>query len=92
MAVAGHLTCVGATQQQVGKVIDDCIAAGVRHIVALRGGAPDGSTGGSVAGGYRDAADLLLVSAGSPNAVAPQSHIGYMSSSPSSKMRPKSTR
>ena len=47
MAVAGHLTCVGATQQQVGKVIDDYIAAGVRHIVALRGGAPDGSTGGS---------------------------------------------
>ncbi|MBT6445892.1 MAG: methylenetetrahydrofolate reductase [NAD(P)H], partial [Acidimicrobiaceae bacterium] len=38
MAVAGHLTCVGATQQQVGKVIDDYIAAGVRHIVALRGG------------------------------------------------------
>ena len=38
MAVAGHLTCVGATQQQVGKVIDDYIAAGARHIVALRGG------------------------------------------------------
>ncbi len=57
--VAGHLTCVGATKEQIGEVIDDYLAVGVRHIVALRGDAPDGSDDGSVAGGYRDAADLV---------------------------------
>ncbi|MCL4114362.1 UNVERIFIED_CONTAM: hypothetical protein GTU68_025724 [Idotea baltica] len=59
MAVAGHLTCVGATREQVGAVIDDYIATGVNHIVALRGDAPDGQADGSVPGGYGDAAELV---------------------------------
>lgn len=59
MAVAGHLTCVGATREEVGTVIDDYIAMGVNHIVALRGDAPDGQSDGSVPGGYRDAAELV---------------------------------
>ena len=59
MAVAGHLTCVGATREHVGAVIDDYITTGVRHIVALRGDAPEGQQDGSVAGGYRDATELV---------------------------------
>lgn len=59
LAVAGHLTCVGATRDQVGTVIDDYLAVGVRHIVALRGDAPAGQETGTVAGGYSDAADLV---------------------------------
>jgi len=59
LAVAGHLTCVGATREQVGDVIDNYLAVGVRHIVALRGDAPEGQTDGSVAGGYQDAAELV---------------------------------
>jgi methylenetetrahydrofolate reductase (NADPH) len=60
--VAGHLTCVGATRDQIGAVIDDYIGIGVRHIVALRGDMPEGADSradGSVPGGYRDAAGLV---------------------------------
>jgi methylenetetrahydrofolate reductase (NADPH) len=39
---AAHLTCVGASQSQVDAVIADYRAAGVRHIVALRGDPPGG--------------------------------------------------
>jgi len=59
MAVAGHLTCVGATREQVGDVIDDYIDIGVNHIVALRGDAPEGTADGSVPGGYRTAVELV---------------------------------
>ena len=34
---AAHLTCVGASREEVDSVIRDYWAAGVRHIVALRG-------------------------------------------------------
>ena len=57
--VAGHLTCVGATKPQVGDVVDAYLETGVRHIVALRGDAPEGQQDGSVVGGYRDAAELV---------------------------------
>jgi len=40
---AAHLTCVGATKEQVDEVIQDYWDAGVRHIVALRGDAPGGA-------------------------------------------------
>jgi methylenetetrahydrofolate reductase (NADPH) len=39
---AAHLTCVGATRAAVDEVIRDYHAAGVRHIVALRGDPPTG--------------------------------------------------
>ncbi|MFT7598566.1 MAG: methylenetetrahydrofolate reductase (NADPH) [Acidimicrobiales bacterium] len=57
--VAGHLTCVGATRDELGGVIDHYLGAGVRHIVALRGDAPDGQSDGAVPGGYRDAVELV---------------------------------
>lgn len=41
---AAHLTCVAASQDEVNAVIDDYWQAGVRHIVALRGDPPDGSS------------------------------------------------
>lgn len=59
LTVAGHLTCVGATRGEVDRVIDGYIDAGVPHIVALRGDAPDGQPNGVVSGGYQDAADLV---------------------------------
>lgn len=34
---AAHLTCVAATKDEVDEVVRDYYAAGVRHIVALRG-------------------------------------------------------
>ncbi|MEN2494373.1 MAG: 5,10-methylenetetrahydrofolate reductase [Hyphomicrobiaceae bacterium hypho_1] len=39
---AGHLTCVGASKSEVNDVIRSYWAAGVRHIVALRGDPSDG--------------------------------------------------
>ncbi len=39
---AAHLTCVGASRSEVDQVIRDYAAAGVRHIVALRGDPPEG--------------------------------------------------
>jgi len=59
LSVAGHLTCVGATREQVGSVIDDYLAVGVNHIVALRGDAPEGQSTETVAGGYTDAIELV---------------------------------
>ena len=60
VAPAAHLTCVGATRVEVDAVVRDYQAAGVRHIVALRGDHSDAD--GSYAPhpqGYRNAADLV---------------------------------
>lgn len=39
--VAAHLTCVGASRQEVDGIAADWWQAGIRHIVALRGDMPD---------------------------------------------------
>ena len=57
---AAHLTCVQATREEVDQVAREYWDEGVRHIVALRGDAPDG--GGRYTphpGGYENAADLI---------------------------------
>lgn len=57
---AAHLTCVNATKEEVDDVARAYWAAGVRHIVALRGDPADG-VGSSYQphpGGYANAADL----------------------------------
>jgi methylenetetrahydrofolate reductase (NADPH) len=58
---AAHLTCVAATRADVDAVVRNYVAAGVRHIVALRGD-PAGGVGERYAphpGGYINAADLV---------------------------------
>jgi methylenetetrahydrofolate reductase (NADPH) len=58
---AAHLTCVAATRDEVDDVIGNYYAAGVRHIVALRGDATGGA-GAQYAphpGGYLNGADLV---------------------------------
>ena len=58
---AAHLTCVGASKDEVNDVVRDFHAAGVRHILALRGD-PPGGVGTRFAphpNGYRNAADLV---------------------------------
>jgi len=58
---AAHLTCVAATCEEIDGVIRNYCAAGVRHIVALRGD-PVGGIDERYAphpGGYRHAADLV---------------------------------
>ncbi len=55
---AAHLTCVGAERGVVDDVARAYWADGVRHIVALRGDAPDGSYEPHP-GGYAYASDLV---------------------------------
>ena len=56
---AAHLTCVGATREEVDAVARQYWDAGVRHIVALRGDAPPGTAYVPHPGGYPFAADLV---------------------------------
>ncbi len=42
MRAAAHLTCVGASREEVEEVARDYWAAGIKHIVALRGDPPEG--------------------------------------------------
>jgi methylenetetrahydrofolate reductase (NADPH) len=58
---AAHLTCVGATKEEVLQVAEDFWNAGVRHLVALRGDPPSGmgEKFEQHPGGYRDSVDLI---------------------------------
>ncbi len=61
LAPAAHLTCVGASKEELNAVIQKFWDSGVRHIVALRGDPPAG-VGTRFAPhpqGYRNAADLV---------------------------------
>ena len=58
---AAHLTCVNATREEVDEVARAYWAAGIRHIVALRGD-PAGGVGSRYEphpGGYANAAELV---------------------------------
>ena len=60
LAAAAHLTCVEATREEVDQVAQEYWAAGVRHIVALRGDSPSAGTKFvSHPGGYANAAALV---------------------------------
>jgi methylenetetrahydrofolate reductase (NADPH) len=56
---AAHLTCVGATREEVDSIALAYWQAGVRHIVALRGDAPSGTAYAPHPGGYAYASDLV---------------------------------
>lgn len=58
---AAHLTCVGATRDEVDAVLRAYWDAGVRHVVALRGDPPAGAGAKYEPhpGGYAYAADLI---------------------------------
>jgi methylenetetrahydrofolate reductase (NADPH) len=57
---AAHLTCVGASREDVDSVIRSYWKAGVRHIVALRGDMPElGQAYAAHERGYRSTAELV---------------------------------
>jgi methylenetetrahydrofolate reductase (NADPH) len=58
---AGHLTCVGKTKAEVDDVVRAYRAAGVNHVLALRGDPPAdvGTRFTPHADGYQNAADLV---------------------------------
>lgn len=60
--VAAHLTCVGASREEIDAIAHGYWEAGVRHIVALRGDLSDGNGGGAShlhPNGYANAAELV---------------------------------
>ena len=57
---AAHLTCVGASRTEIDAIAERYWEAGIRHIVALRGDAPDGlSHFAPHPEGYASAAELV---------------------------------
>jgi methylenetetrahydrofolate reductase (NADPH) len=60
LAAAAHLTCVEASRAEIDQVAEEYWAAGVRHIVALRGDPPVmGTPFKPHADGYANAAELV---------------------------------
>jgi methylenetetrahydrofolate reductase (NADPH) len=59
---AAHLTCVGATKDEIKGVLRDYRDAGVRHVVALRGDPPSGFDAPYQPhpGGYASTSDLVV--------------------------------
>ena len=55
--VVPHLTCVGATRDEIDAQVRDLWARGIRGIVALRGDLPEGET--TPPDGYHDGAELV---------------------------------
>jgi methylenetetrahydrofolate reductase (NADPH) len=57
---AAHLTCVGATREEIDAVAEHYWEAGIRHVVALRGDPPlDRGRYTPHPGGYAHASDLV---------------------------------
>ncbi len=57
---AAHLTCVGASREEIDEIARSYWEAGIRHVVALRGDPPDEAAGYTPhPGGYAYAADLV---------------------------------
>ena len=55
-----HLTCVGHTADEIGKILDDLWAAGIRNVLALRGDPPAGqSQFVATEGGFSNADQLV---------------------------------
>jgi len=57
---AAHLTCVGQSRDEIAEIVQDWIATGIRHIIALRGDMPDPQAPFRPhPQGYRNAAELV---------------------------------
>jgi methylenetetrahydrofolate reductase (NADPH) len=55
-----HLTCVGHTADEIGKILDDLWSAGIRNVLALRGDPPVGqSQFVATEGGFANADELV---------------------------------
>jgi len=55
-----HMTCVGATKEEIHEVVQRLVSSGIENILALRGDAPEGmSEFEATAGGFAHATELI---------------------------------
>ena len=54
-----HLTCVGASRDEIGAVVDRLVDGGIENIIALRGDAPPGEAFAVRPDGFAHASDLV---------------------------------
>ena len=60
LSPVAHLTCVGATRDDIAELLAEYSQAGIENILALRGDAPEGMDRfEAVAGGFAYASDLI---------------------------------
>jgi methylenetetrahydrofolate reductase (NADPH) len=60
LTAMAHLTCVGASQEEIGGVLDRLVDAGIENVMVLRGDPPAGQASFERApGGFSYAADLV---------------------------------
>jgi methylenetetrahydrofolate reductase (NADPH) len=60
LCAMAHLTCVGATEQEIAGVLDTLVEAGIENVMALRGDPPAGQERFErTVGGFGFAADLV---------------------------------
>jgi methylenetetrahydrofolate reductase (NADPH) len=60
IGVVAHLTCVGATREEIAKILDDYWANGIRNVMALRGDPPrDQPRFVRTKGGFAHATELV---------------------------------
>ena len=60
--VLAHVTCVGATKDELRRLFDELAAANIENIMALRGDPPKGETEFvAVAGGFAYASELIAM-------------------------------
>lgn len=60
LTVVAHMTCVGATREEIGKILEAYREHGVENIMALRGDPPKGEAAFvQPPGGFAHAADLV---------------------------------
>jgi methylenetetrahydrofolate reductase (NADPH) len=60
LTVVSHLTCVGSTREEIGRILEQYQASGIENVLALRGDPPAGQrTWQGTAGGFTYAAELV---------------------------------
>ncbi len=59
LTTVAHLTCVGSTREQVGELLSQIRALGVRNVLALRGDPPGGGEFAMTPGGFEFASELV---------------------------------
>ncbi|HVY69422.1 MAG TPA: methylenetetrahydrofolate reductase [NAD(P)H] [Verrucomicrobiae bacterium] len=59
LTAMSHLTCVNHTREEIGQVLADASARGIRNILALRGDPPPGSDFRKTEGGFEYSYELV---------------------------------